>query len=95
MVFRGAPNKLRTSALTKGSGPPSSVEDATEENVDCVASHAFALAGQNPAAVAHLIAYFRVVESVDSLNQKYVVAGKKDGQGSIQRAAKLAGLRLP
>ncbi|CDJ66905.1 hypothetical protein, conserved [Eimeria necatrix] len=68
---------------------------ALEETVDAVNSQAIIVAQENPAALAHLTAYFHVVESADALYQKYKVPSRTVGQSDVQRAANLVGLRLP
>ncbi|CDJ31885.1 uncharacterized protein EMH_0070620 [Eimeria mitis] len=83
------------SASTKGSELPGGVESAAEGNVERLAGHAAAVARENPVALAQLTAYLHVIDSVDSLYQKYGVSEQKDRDDSIKRAAKLVGLRLP
>lgn len=88
-------SKSPTFASTKRWELPRAFDSTVEGTIECLAGHAAALARENPAALAQLTAYLHVVETVDSLYRKYGVGEQRDGEESIQRAAKLVGLRLP
>lgn len=77
------------------SSTPRPTLKALEETVDAVNSQATIVAQENPATLAHLAAYFQVVESADALYQRYKVSSRTVGQSDVQRAANLVGLRLP
>ncbi|CDJ50121.1 hypothetical protein, conserved [Eimeria brunetti] len=90
-----SPCNSHPSALIKGAELLTGADTTAEESIELMAAHAAIVASNNPAALAQLTAYLHVVESVDSLYQKYGSGEQKDRHESIQRAAKLVGLQLP
>ncbi|OEH77257.1 hypothetical protein cyc_01341 [Cyclospora cayetanensis] len=74
---------------------PSSAAKAVDQTITTIANQIAGVATENPAALAHLVAYFRVVQSVDTLYQKHEKAAPAMGVHDVQKAAKLVGLRLP
>lgn len=68
---------------------------SVEANVALVSTHAADIAQDNPWALAHMVAYFREMQSLNDLLYQHGVGASTASSGDLTKAAGLVGLRLP
>lgn len=66
-----------------------------EANFAVVRTHAAQVARDKPTALAHMVAYFRVVQTLNDLLLTHGMAAPTTQLTDVRRAAELVGLRLP
>lgn len=94
-AYPSCPPGFVSSSSQRGYPSPRAAAKTGRGNLAVVTSNAAEVAQENPAALAHLVAYFRAVQSANKLLDQYGVGAPKDQSGAVQKTAELVGLRLP
>lgn len=94
---RGSPSLSGAFTSRPLNGPPlaSPTVKAAEANFAVVIAHGADVARHRPAALAHMVAYFRAVQAVNDLLHTHGMRQPAAQLTGVHRAAELVGLRLP